>query len=91
MTIMQIYLVVWLSIIFISISMPVQFQAIHQLSKRVDNLHLEFNRRMDDQRSEFNIRTDATQAAINDIRSQILKDHTERLVRLEEKVFHTHS
>ena len=80
----QLYLSVGLPVLAILISLLIQLQAVSSLRSNIDKRMEGFDKRMDN----FEKRMDRFEDALNDMRRTFIKDHTERLVRLEERVFH---
>jgi hypothetical protein len=86
----QLYLSVGLPVLAILISLLIQLQAVNSLRVGVDKRMDGFDKRMDgfDARMDrFEKRMDRFEDLLVEMRNTFIKDHTERIVRLESSVF----
>jgi hypothetical protein len=86
----QLYLSVGLPVLAILISLLIQLQAVHALQVSVDKRMDGFDKRMDgfEKRMDaFERRMERFENLLMDMRTTFIKDHAERIVRLESTVF----
>jgi len=86
----QLYLSVGLPVLAILISLLIQLQAVNSLRVGVDKRMDGFDKRMDQFDScmdRFEKRMDRFEDILLEMRNTFIKDHTERIVRLESSVF----
>lgn len=79
----QLYLSVGLPVLAILISLLIQLQAVSAFRATVDKRMDGFDARMD----RFEKRMDRFEDLLAEMRNTFIKDHTERIVRLESSVF----
>lgn len=86
----QLYLSVWLPVLAILISLLIQLHAVNALQVSVDKRMDGFDKRMDgfEKRMDgFERRMERFEDLLMDMRTTFIKDHAERIVRLESSVF----
>ncbi len=86
----QLYLSVGLPVLAILISLLIQLQAVNSLRVGVDKRMDGFDSRMDrfEKRMDaFDRRMERFEDLLIEMRNTFIKDHTERIVRLESSVF----
>ncbi len=93
----QLYLSVWLPVLAVLVSLLIYLRAVNALrvsvDKRIDGFDHRldgFEKRMDRFESRmdgFDRRMDRFEALLMDMRTTLVKDYSERIVRLESSVF----
>ena len=94
MTNVQLYITVALPVLAVLISLMIQLQAVKHLREEMISRINGLNQRMDgiDQRLDrMDQRLDGMNLRLDHIQESFIKDHTERLVRLEASVYGSRS